>query len=171
MSSLITIVNEKDEIIGYKQREDIDHEKDIYRVTALWIKNSDNEVLLAQRAFAKKNSPGLWGPAVAGTVEKGETYESNIYKEAQEEIGLSGVEFLLGPKNRTREKNTYRNYFAQWFFATVNEPASFFTVRPGEVEQVAWISSDKLVEDAKRQPTKYIPSMQKIINTFVLNNK
>ncbi len=31
----------------------------------------------------------MWGSAVAGTVEKGEDYESNIYKETEEEIGLA----------------------------------------------------------------------------------
>ncbi len=83
----IPIVNEQDEIIGYKDRKDRNL-VDITRVSALWITNEDGEILLAQRGLNKTHSPGLWGPAVAGTVEEGETYESNIIKEAEEEIGL-----------------------------------------------------------------------------------
>ena len=50
----------------------------------------DLRVLIVERqtAFDKKYDPGKWGPSAAGTVEEGETYQSNIIKELQEEIGL-----------------------------------------------------------------------------------
>ena len=85
MSELITIVNLDDEIIGYKPRSEITSQ-DVYRVSALWIENSKGEILLAQRGFMKRNNPGKWGPAVAGTIDKGESYEENMYKEAEEEL-------------------------------------------------------------------------------------
>lgn len=85
---LIPIVNLDDEIIGYKPRKDITLQ-DVYRVSALWIENSQGEILLAQRGFLKSVDPGKWGAAVAGTVEKDESYEENILKEMQEELGLS----------------------------------------------------------------------------------
>lgn len=84
----IQIVNENDEYIGAKERSEIDHGTDIYRVSALWLINSLGQVLLAKRAATKDHSPGKWGPAVAGTVEESETYDENIRKEAKEEIGL-----------------------------------------------------------------------------------
>lgn len=62
----IIIVNENDEIIGHKARGTLE-QLDIYRVSALWIKNSQGDILLAQRKFTKKHDPGKWGPAVAGT--------------------------------------------------------------------------------------------------------
>jgi len=61
---LSIIVNEQDEIIGYKPRREITPE-DIYRVSALWIENSKWEILLAQRGFMKTNGPGKWWAAVA----------------------------------------------------------------------------------------------------------
>ena len=73
----IIIDNENDEIIGYKNINAL-NQSDIYRTSALWIKNSKGDIFLAQRAFSKKHSPGKWGPAVAGTIEKGETYYTNI---------------------------------------------------------------------------------------------
>ncbi len=86
------IVDENDKRIGLKIRRDIKQEE-IYRVSALWIENSKGDVLLAQRSFDKKNNPGQWGTAVAGTVEEDEDYDLNIYKEAEEEIGLKGEKF------------------------------------------------------------------------------
>ena len=49
----IPIVNEQDEIIGYKDRKDRNI-IDITRITGLWLWNEKGEVLLAQRAFSKK---------------------------------------------------------------------------------------------------------------------
>jgi isopentenyldiphosphate isomerase len=81
----IPIVNEHDEIIGYKERNDITKE-DIYRVSTLLVMNEYDEILLTKRAATKKNNPNKRTLAVNGTVEKGETYEENIIHEAQEEI-------------------------------------------------------------------------------------
>src|SRR3989338_4245132 len=83
----VPIVNEKDEIIEYKDWKDRGL-KEIVRVSGLWIVDGNGNILLAQRYKNKTHDPGKWGPAVAGTVEEGETYESNIVKEAEEENGL-----------------------------------------------------------------------------------
>jgi len=94
------VVDENDQLIGYKERSKIDFKKDIYRIGALWLTDGTGQILIAQRKLTKDKDPGKWGPAAAGTVEKSETYESNAYKEAQEEIGLVGVKFELGPVQR-----------------------------------------------------------------------
>src|SRR5579883_3197132 len=92
----LAIVDEHDKLISTKAREAI-QPSDIYRVAALWLTNPAGDVLLAQRKWTKKHDPGKWGPAVAGTVNSSETYGTNIYKEAQEEIGLAGAPFARGP--------------------------------------------------------------------------
>jgi len=107
----IPIVNEQDEII--KNIDVSERQKgDIGRVFALWVTNEKGEILLAQRSFDKLRDPGKWGPAVAGTVEEGETYEENIIKEAEEEIGLVGITPKIEQKYR---KSTSHEYFSQWF--------------------------------------------------------
>ncbi len=49
----------------------------------MWLRNSLGQSLLAKRSASKELDPSKWGPAVAGTIEAGQTYESNIYKEAK----------------------------------------------------------------------------------------
>ncbi|MEO6761633.1 MAG: NUDIX domain-containing protein [Candidatus Saccharimonadales bacterium] len=149
----IQIVNNDDEFIGLVDRLEADYSKIIYRVSGLWLTNSLGEVLMAQRKFTKRSDPGAWGPAVAGTLDEGETYESNIYKEAEEEIGLTGVKFDLGPKIRVTEP---RNYFCQWFTVNLDRPASEFKLQEDEVEAVRWISKGDLVQDITEHPEKYI---------------
>ncbi len=160
---MIQIVDDKDQLIGHKNREDVNHDSEIYRVAALWLTNSKGEVLIAQRKLTKDKDPGVWGPAVSGTVEEGETYETNIYKEAEEEIGLTGVGFNSGPKMRVNEP---RNYFCQWFTAVVNRLAEDFRVQEEEVEQIKWMSERELIEDVKAHPDKYIPVMPQILKIF-----
>lgn len=159
-TKLYQVVDEDDQIIGYKLRSDIDFKNDIYRIGALWLTNSKSEVLIAQRLLTKDKDPGKWGPAAAGTLEKGETYESNVYKEAEEEIGLKDVHLTIGPKQRFGEP---RHAFCQWFTAVVDKPADSFKVQEEEVEQVAWVPKDNLIEDVAKNPEKYTPSMPDIL--------
>ena len=159
----IPIVNDRDEIIGYKDRAGLDYENNIYRVSALWLTNSKKEILIAQRAMTKERNPGKWGPAVAGTVEEGETYESNIEKEIKEEIGLTDIKLKRGPK---RSPVLKRSYFVQWFIATIDKEISEFRIQEDEVEKVAWIPLEELTKDVAVNPSKYLGSMPEILKLF-----
>ena len=120
------------------------------------MKDKDNNMLLAQRGFNKKRDPGLWGPAVAGSVEEGETYESNIIKEAEEEIGLVGIKPVLGSKSL---RHTSHRYFAQRFFVTV--PHDYpFVKEEGKVETLKWFSKDELLNLIKENPDMFLPSFK-----------
>jgi len=66
--NIITIVNEDDEIIWEKDRSDVTQD-DIYRVSALEVRNSKGDFLLAQRGFLKRKWPWKRSVAVAGTVD------------------------------------------------------------------------------------------------------
>lgn len=163
MNTLCQIVDENDEIIGHKPRNKIDFTKDYYRIGCLWLTNSNNEVLLAQRLLTKDKDPGLWGASAAGTLEKGETYESNIYKEAMEELGLSGITFTPVTKLKLE---TPRKSFLQLFSGVCDWPTHQFTPQPEEVEKVAWIKIDEFKNDVQNNPQKYVPSMHALIDAM-----
>lgn len=151
-SQRITLVNDQDEIIGYKQRKTLAKEE-IYRVAALWVTDSRGEILLAQRAFTKTHDPGKWGPAVAGTVDEGETYDGNIVKETEEEIGLTNVDPTPGPKRRVSGKY---NYFCQWYTLQIDKPAEDFVVQEEEVERVAWFTRSELEQALRDRPDDFL---------------
>src|SRR5687768_11331136 len=94
----IPVVDQQDKIIGFKERDEIDFQKDIFRTASLWITNSQGDVLLAQRKHNKKTDPGKWAEAVGGTVEGDDSYEATVLREAYEELGLQNVTPQLGPK-------------------------------------------------------------------------
>lgn len=153
---LIPIVNEQDEVIGQMDRHDVDHQHDIYRVSAVWVFNPLGQVLLAQRKFTKKKEPGVWGPSVAGTVELDETYEQNAYKETGEELGLE--DFLLEEVGKTRVHEPF-SFFVNVYQTTIDLPAEKFRIQEEEVEQVAWYHLDEIRADAADNPGKYVKNI------------
>lgn len=157
--SRIPVVNEADEIIGYKERDEVT-DADIDRVAALWITNAAGQVLMAQRSAAKKRDPNLWGPAVAGTVEEGETYEDNIIKEAFEEIGVVVTPEDLRPGPKMRVMHGGRNYFCQWFLYTLDKAETEFILQAEEVSRVAWFDPTELKAGIASHPERFVPSAE-----------
>lgn len=161
----IQIVNDQDEIIGVKERSELDYSTDIYRVSALWLTNSKGQSLIAQRASTKDKDPSKWGPAVAGTIEENETYDQNIYKEAMEEIGLEGVEFTKSVKIRSTNP---RQSFTQWYVGVVDKDIDAFIRQVEEVDALLWFDTEQLKKELEENPDKYIPNMQRIVNELGL---
>ncbi|MEN9413494.1 MAG: hypothetical protein RLZZ342_581 [Candidatus Parcubacteria bacterium] len=155
--ALIAIVDENDAVVGSVEREERAPEQ-IYRVSALWLTNSKGEILMAQRALTKKHDPGVWGPAVAGTVEAHETYKSNIVKEIQEEIGLVVEEGELSDGPRVRIHKPQGGYFAQYFLLTKDILVEDFVLEKDGVAQVKWFSKDELRDMLANHPEQLTPA-------------
>jgi isopentenyldiphosphate isomerase len=136
---IIPIVDENDNIIGYKMRKDVKL-SDIYRVSAIILRNSKNQILLAQRGFHKSKNPWAWSVSVAGTVEKWETYEENIKKELFEEIGIKDIPITEVLKMRSCEKH---QFFVMFYEATLDRAEEDFILEEGQVEQVKWFSREE----------------------------
>lgn len=158
--SHVTIVDERDNVIGSKDRESLVL-SDIYRVSGLWLTNSKGEALLARRALTKSHNPGKWGPAVAGTVEEGEGYEENIIKEAYEELGIKDLKPDFWFKNTPRTEG-YR-FFSTWFRAMADTPAESFILQKDEVMEVKWCTVEELKRLATENPEDLIPSLREWI--------
>lgn len=162
MKPKITIVNEKDEVIGSNYRGSLARE-DIYRVSALWITNSKGDILLAKRHHTKAHHPSRWGPAVAGTVEENETYEENIIKEAEEELGLKNLKPTIGPKIKTGDEY---QHFTQWYILEIDTEIDQFQIQEDEVEKIKWFTQEELRKLLDEHPKKFLPSMKKYFKLF-----
>lgn len=148
----IPIVDENDNIIEYK---DINDRKpnDIYRVSSLWVTNSRHDILLAKRALRMKQDPGKWGVAVAGTLEDDETYETNIIKEAEEELGLKNIKPILGLKLRIKDG---RNFFVQRYNIVLDKDISEFKIQEHEVAEIKWFTKEQLKKELVEHPEDFL---------------
>lgn len=158
----IIIVDRNDNIIGYKDAEVLKKE-DIYRVSALWVTNSNKEILLARRHRSKSHHPRKWGPAVAGTVDEGESYEENIIKEAEEELGLKNIKPIPGPKTKTEGKY---HHFTQWYTLIIDKNISEFKIQKDEVEEIKWFSREELSKELETHPKEFLPRIKKYLELF-----
>lgn len=158
----IPIVNEQDELIEYREKKDIGP-NDINRDTGLWILNEFGEILLGQRSANKKLAPNLWTVAVAGTVEEGETYESNVIKEAYEEIGLKDIkpQFLF-----TLLKQQAHRRMSGSFKITIPKDTKL-TLEPKEVSEVRWFSLKEIHELLATKPDMFTPSFGFYLEKFL----
>ena len=157
------LVDENDNIVNDVLRNE-KKDEDIHRVSALWVTNSQWEILLAKRHMNKKSNPWLWWPAVAGTNAVWETYESNIYKEAEEEIGITNIPLQKNIKIERFDAKT--KHFIQWFTAQINMSISQFRLQENEVEEVRWWSKSELKETLESTPEIFLRSMPRYLEMF-----
>lgn len=158
----ITIVDENDNVIGSKERESITKD-DIYRVTCLWITNSKGQILLAKRAMTKSHDPGKWGPAVAGTVEEGESYDEVMVREAFEELGLRDI-----PMQKTKKIFSVSNWkhFTQCYTTELDYSLDQFVVQEDEVDEIKWFDRDELIRLVREKSEMFIQTMPNVMLNF-----
>lgn len=159
------IVDENDNIIGKKNRKEISS-KDTVRVSILIIFDENKRMLLTQRAFTKKNHPGLWSLSVAGTNEVGETYESNIIKEAKEELDITINSLKYLDKEKIIEDKTL---FASTFITRINSQTKI-RIDKEEVNDAKWFTKEEFEKLVNKKPRIVTPGLalkkEKIIKLF-----
>ena len=150
---LLAVVDDNDQQVGVVARAALAWPQ-TYRVSALWLTDTAGRVLLAQRAWNKRNDPGAWGPAAAGTVTAGENYVQTMVRESDEELGLAGMNLVEADK--VLADNGKARFFCQWFTATV--PAGTpIRMQESEVAAVAWLHPDELRRQLAETPERFLP--------------
>jgi isopentenyldiphosphate isomerase len=85
---LLDVVNDNDEVIGVRRREDIHAEELMHRAVHILLFNSQGELFLQKRSLSKDEQPGKWDSSAAGHVDSGEAYLDCACREIDEELGI-----------------------------------------------------------------------------------
>lgn len=152
----VILVDENDEIIGYKLRRDLE-QTDRWRIITIWIENSHGEILLSQRADNLKNNPGCWGPACAGTVVKGQSYLECAKQELAEELGITDLDIKEFVKIPYISDNGNRRV-CQFYKATADLDPTKLNLQPGEVKAAKWISRPALRQQIADHRDQFVSS-------------
>ena len=148
----IPIVNEKDEIIGHKERKETTRE-DIRRTVSLIVFNEKGEVLIAKRHTNKTLDPNKWGPSVAGTVDEGEDCDLAVLRETEEEIGLKDIKPIFLKKYFYETERSRR--FLSVYYIIINSKDSKLSLQADEVAEVKWISIKDLTDWVAQHPEDF----------------
>lgn len=84
----LILVNEADEPIGVMEKMEVHQKAMLHRAFSVFIFNSDNQLLLQQRAFDKYHSAGLWSNTCCSHPEPGEETKASANRRLKEEMGI-----------------------------------------------------------------------------------
>ena len=110
MSEILAIVNEKDEVIGQKTREEI-HKSDFWhRGVHAIISDKNNKILLQKRSASKDKFPCCFDLSVSGHVDLNESYDEAIVRELKEELNIVAEPLCINCISSISLDTTLKNF-------------------------------------------------------------
>ena len=128
---ILDVVDDEDRVIGQARRADIYAKNLRHRCTFILVTNSDGNIFVHRRTPTKMAFPSLYDAFVGGVVGAGEAYDDAAHREAEEELGVTGLappDFLF--------KFLFEDGPLSWWCA-VYQVRCDLKVSP-QVEEVAW---------------------------------
>ena len=90
MEELLDLVDENNRVIGTARRSACHGDpRALHRAVHLLLFNRERELYLQQRSPAKQVQPGKWDTSVGGHIAAGEDYVAALFRESEEELGLT----------------------------------------------------------------------------------
>jgi isopentenyl-diphosphate Delta-isomerase len=152
-------VDENDNVIGLRPRDDFYTGKYIHRSVDFILLNSKDEILIQKRAKTKRWYPDLYASSVSGTVAN-ESCEDCVKKEMQEEIGiLVPAKFLFKHPFFDKFDKAYHYIFAGSYDGKINPDL-------GEMSEIKWVPARELEKDIKKHPEKYTPPFVEVMKKY-----
>lgn len=89
----IDVVDEENNVIGQASRSQMRAENLRHRATYIVVHDGMGKILVQRRTDSKDYYPGFLDATAGGVVQSGENMLTSARREAQEELGISGVPF------------------------------------------------------------------------------
>ncbi|GGN18544.1 NUDIX hydrolase [Streptomyces fuscichromogenes] len=129
---ILDIVDEHDQVIGTSPRGEAYARGLRHRCVFIRARDAAGRVFVHRRTPTKLVFPSLYDMFVGGVVGAGESYDDAALREAEEELGVSGL-----PRPTFLFKFLYDDGAGQSWWSAVYEVRCELPVRP-QVEEVAW---------------------------------
>lgn len=143
---LLDIVDEQDHVIGQRLRGEVYERRLRHRSTSIQVRDSRGRIFVHQRTPTKLIFPSQYDVVVGGVVGAGESYDTAALREAEEELGVSGL-----PEPEFRFKFLFETPDYSWFLQ-VYEVVCDLPVQP-QAEEVSWWDWLPLDDLEARLPT------------------
>ena len=118
----VVLVDLKDQQLGTMGKMEAHEKAVLHRAFSVFILNSNQELLLQQRAFGKYHSPGLWTNTCCSHQREGESNLEAGNRRMMEEMGLTvPLQELFTFIYKQKKGNTYFYKFDQGYLVLENE--------------------------------------------------
>jgi isopentenyldiphosphate isomerase len=128
---IIDIVDEQDRVIGQSARGEAYAKGLRHRCSFTLVRDAEDRIFVHRRTAEKLVFPSLYDMFVGGVVGAGESYDEAALREAEEELGVSGL-----PRPERLFTFLYEDGPRTWWSA-VYEVRCLLPVSP-QPEEVAW---------------------------------
>lgn len=155
---LFVVVNENDEEIGVKTRQECHANKGlIHKAVEILLYNTKGELLLQKRSPSKDTNPGLWTVSASGHVAPGETYLQTALREVEEELGVKvNLEF----KGKFLGRFENESEFLGVFTGVISDK---ITINQQEVSEVEFVTPSQLQKEHFAGKRKFSPGAIKTL--------
>lgn len=160
----IDVLTPDGEPTGRAVSRDEIHEQGLWhRTVHVWIVTPGHDILLQQRAVDKMTHPGLWDMACAGHISAGETSMGAALKELSEELGVhlapGDLSFLFSMKSEfILHGGMYIDReIHDIYLACLDIPLFRFSIQPGEVDAIRYISFADFKVMVEREDSSLVP--------------
>ena len=167
MEEEVVLVDVNDNVIGYMEKMEA-HEKGLlHRAFSVFIFNSNNQLLLQQRAISKYHSGGLWTNTCCSHPRKNETFHNAANRRLFEEMGMACElkEAFNFTYKSFLDKGLIEHEF-DWVF--VGKSDNLPDINKEEVESYRYIDLNELVKDIDQNPELYTEWLKICINRLLV---
>lgn len=165
MKQLI-IVNEKDQLLGFEEKQKCHDGKGIlHRAFSVFVFNPKGELLIQKRSRFKRLWPLFWSNSCCSHPLKDEEIKKTAAQRLQEELGFTcPLEFLFKFLYRASFKDKGSENELVHVFKGVYEGE----VKPDEKEVAGWrwLSLKDLEKEIKEKPERFTPWFKSLLNKF-----
>jgi len=166
MGERIIFVNNNDIPIGIGTREEA-WAKGIYvRVVRVILQDENGRILSQRRSAQKKSYANRWTDSASGHVDEGDTYDSAINRELEEELGIYTKLSFIG---KFASKDTIDNKSIAEFNAVYqgNIHSSLpLKLQENEVSDTKWYELAELKQLMQEKPDLFTPGFRELIHRF-----
>lgn len=170
MEEKVVLVDNKDNAIGLMNKQEAHVKGVLHRAFSVFIFNSQNQLLLQQRAFSKYHSGGMWTNTCCSHPRDKEPVISAGKRRLKEEMGMNCelkkvFDFIYKAK---MENNLYEHEFDHVLFGYSDDLPE---INKEEVEGYNYKSLDDIQVDIQVNPEAYTQWFKICFNEVVLRNK
>jgi 8-oxo-dGTP pyrophosphatase MutT (NUDIX family) len=129
---ILDIVDENDQVIGQAPRGEVYSRGMRHRCVFIEARDAGGRLFVHRRTATKLAFPSLYDMFVGGVVGAGESYDDAALREAEEELGVSGL-----PRPEFLFKFLYEHDGGFGWWSAVYQVRCELPVRP-QAEEIAW---------------------------------
>jgi len=166
MEEHVILVDENDQVLGTMPKMEAHLQNKLHRAFSVFIFNSNNELLIHQRAADKYHSANLWTNTCCSHQRPNENNIEAAERRLEEEMGMQAenlvdkFHFIYQVK---LENDLYEHELDHVLVGVSNEDPN---PNPNEAQDYRWINVDDLKKEIEQKPEDFTFWFKKIIAEY-----